>query len=498
MDFDYQWFLLGLPLFFILGWLGSRFDLRQMKRETRESPKAYYKGLSLLLNEQQDKAIDAFIETVQNDPDTTELHFALGNLFRRRGEFERSVRVHQHLLVRADLSQAERERAQHALAQDFVKAGLFDRAEAAYKVLEGTAYHTEARLALLNLYERSRDWRAAVDTAQQLESAGTGSFARRISHYWCELALMAEEQHHPDEAERALQQALKADPSSARPWVMQGQRLARAGKPAEAFEAWNELRRRDPASFTLVANDYAAAAHRRRPRGRRQGRAREAAGRRAAPRLPQRLGQARGRPRGRRQPLPRDAARASDAVGRARGAAAARHRGLGQGRRARWPSSRWPTCAPPSRAPPSRCSAIAAPPAASRRSATSGNARAASAGTATPRCGSKNNDDPANTAAGRALGRSGAGRPSPRGIERRTRRTRGGHDAPHPVHEMGRQVRPRVRQPPLRDGAPPPARRLQVRLPDRLRRRHPQGSDAACPSPTSRCPTACPSAAGRS
>jgi lipopolysaccharide biosynthesis regulator YciM len=260
MDFDYQWLLLGLPLFFILGWIGSRFDLRQLKRETRESPKAYYKGLSLLLNEQQDKAIDAFIETVQNDPETTELHFALGNLFRRRGEFERSVRVHQHLLVRADLPQAERERAQHALAQDFVKAGLFDRAEEAYKALEGTAYHTEARLALLNLYERSRDWRAAVDVAQQLEAAGTGSFARRISHYWCELALVAEEQRHPDEAERALQHALKADPSSARPWVMQGQRLARAGKPSEAVDAWNELRMRNPTSFALVAGDYAAAA----------------------------------------------------------------------------------------------------------------------------------------------------------------------------------------------------------------------------------------------
>jgi len=259
MDFEFQWLLLGLPLFFILGWLGSRFDLRQMRRETSGSPKAYYKGLSLLLNEQQDKAIDAFIETVQNDPDTTELHFALGNLFRRRGEFERSVRVHQHLLVRADLPQAERERAQHALAQDFVKAGLFDRAEAAYKALEGTAYHTEARLALLNLYERSRDWRAALETAQQLETAGTGSFARRISHYWCELAQTAEEQHHPDEAERALQQALKADPSSARPLVMQGQRLLRANRPADAFEAWSELRRRDPAAFTLVAGDYADA-----------------------------------------------------------------------------------------------------------------------------------------------------------------------------------------------------------------------------------------------
>jgi lipopolysaccharide biosynthesis regulator YciM len=260
MDFDYQWFLLALPLFFILGWVGSRFDLRQLKRETRESPKAYYKGLSLLLNEQQDKAIDAFIEAVQSDPDTSELHFALGNLFRRRGEFERAVRVHQHLLGRADLPAGERERAQHALAQDFVKAGLFDRAEEAYKALEGTAWHTEARLALLNLYERSRDWRAAIEVAQHLENAGTGSFARRISHYWCELAAIAEQQHRPDEAERALQQALKADASSARPWVMQGQRLWHAGKAAEATDAWNELRARDPQSFTLVAGDYAAAA----------------------------------------------------------------------------------------------------------------------------------------------------------------------------------------------------------------------------------------------
>jgi lipopolysaccharide biosynthesis regulator YciM len=260
MDFDFTWFLLALPLFFVLGWVGSRFDLKQMKRETRESPKAYYKGLSLLLNEQQDKAIDAFIEAVQNDPDTSELHFALGNLFRRRGEFERAVRVHQHLLGRADLPQGERERAQHALAQDFVKAGLFDRAEEAYKALEGTAWHTEARLALLNLYERSRDWRAAVEVAQHLESSGTGSFARRISHYWCELAALAEQQHRPDEAERALQQALKADTSSARPWVMQGQRLWHAGKGAEAMDAWNELRVRDPQSFTLVATDYAAAA----------------------------------------------------------------------------------------------------------------------------------------------------------------------------------------------------------------------------------------------
>src|SRR5690606_4327119 len=147
MEFDLQWLRLALPGFFLLGWLASRVDLRQGRREERASPQAYFKGLNLLLNEQQDKAIDAFIEAVQHDPDTSDLHFALGNLFRRRGEYERAIRVHQHLLARGDLKRDERERAQHSLAQDFMKAGLFDRAEEAFKALEGTAFSTDARLA---------------------------------------------------------------------------------------------------------------------------------------------------------------------------------------------------------------------------------------------------------------------------------------------------------------------------------------------------------------
>ena len=149
MDFDLQWLLLGLPVAFALGWLASRFDFRQLKREQRDAPKAYFKGLNLLLNEQHDKAIDAFIEAVQNDPDTSELHFALGNLFRRRGEYDRAVRVHEHLLSRGDLAAADRARAQHALALDFLKAGLLDRAEDALRRLDGTAFENQARLALL-------------------------------------------------------------------------------------------------------------------------------------------------------------------------------------------------------------------------------------------------------------------------------------------------------------------------------------------------------------
>ncbi|HSV68510.1 MAG TPA: lipopolysaccharide assembly protein LapB [Methylibium sp.] len=252
--------LLGLMVAFAFGWLASRFDLKQWKREQSDSPKAYYKGLNLLLNEQQDKAIDAFIEAAQHDPGTADLHFALGNLFRRRGEYERAVRVHQHLLGRGDLSATERERAQHALAQDFLKAGLFDRAEAAFRALEGTVFDTDARLELLTLQERSRDWQGATETARRLEAAGTGSFAARIAHYGCELALEADARRWPEEAETALTRAREAAPQAARPRVLAGQRFAKAGHHREALAAWDELLAVQPGVFALVAAEYADSA----------------------------------------------------------------------------------------------------------------------------------------------------------------------------------------------------------------------------------------------
>jgi lipopolysaccharide assembly protein B len=260
MDFDLQWLLLALPGVFLLGWVASRMDLRQLKREEQASPQAYFKGLNLLLNEQQDKAIDAFIEAVQHDPDTSDLHFALGNLFRRRGEYERAIRVHQHLLSRGDLKREERERAQHALAHDFMKAGLFDRAEDAFKALEGTAFATDAKLALLTLHERSRNWHPAIDVARQLEAAGTGSFAPRMAHHWCEVAQEADARSHLDEAEQALKRAREVAPQAARALVLQGQRLMRQNKPAEAVAAWDELMAVQPLSFALIAADYAQAA----------------------------------------------------------------------------------------------------------------------------------------------------------------------------------------------------------------------------------------------
>jgi|NGEPerStandDraft_6_1074524.scaffolds.fasta_scaffold02644_7 lipopolysaccharide biosynthesis regulator YciM len=263
MDFEPQW-LIWVPVAFgvgfILGWVASRLDVRQGRREQKDSPKVYYKGLNLLLNEQHDKAIDAFIEAVQQDPDTSDLHFALGNLFRRRGEYERAVRVHQHLLGRADLPKSDRDRAQHALAQDFMKAGLFDRAEDAYKALAGTAFDTEARLALLDLHERERDWRAAVEIGRQLEKSGTGSFASRIAHYWCEIALEADAAHQTAAADAALAAARDAAPRDARPLVLAGERAAARGDHGEALRLWNTLITVHPASFNLVARRYAASA----------------------------------------------------------------------------------------------------------------------------------------------------------------------------------------------------------------------------------------------
>jgi lipopolysaccharide biosynthesis regulator YciM len=253
MEFDLTWVLLGLPLAFILGWLASRLDLRQFRLEDRQAPKAYFKGLNYLLNEQQDKAIDAFIEAVQHDPDTSELHFALGNLFRRRGEYERAVRVHEHLLSRGDLSQADRHRAQHALALDFLKAGILDRAEDALLKLNGTRFEAEAKLALLANYERSRDWELAAKVAEVLERANPGSFSQRLAHYLCEQAATETSRGKVKEAETLLQQAVAKAPDAPRARLELAQLQAKQGHVEPAWSGLCEALQTTPSAIPLIA-----------------------------------------------------------------------------------------------------------------------------------------------------------------------------------------------------------------------------------------------------
>lgn len=253
MEFDLSWILLGLPLAFGLGWLASRFDLRQMREENRRAPKAYFKGLNYLLNEQQDQAIDAFIEAVQNDPDTTELHFALGNLFRRRGEYNRAVRVHEHLLSRGDLSRADRERAQHALALDFLKAGLLDRAEDALRRLEGSAFEAQARMALLAIYERSRDWQQASDIARRMHDAQQGDFSTRLAHYLCEQALAQAAHGELSAAQAQLEQAVATAPQAPRARIELARLQQRQGQSDAAFATLQALAQAAPAALPLAA-----------------------------------------------------------------------------------------------------------------------------------------------------------------------------------------------------------------------------------------------------
>ena len=253
MNFDLSWILLGLPLAFVLGWLASRLDLRQLRIENRQAPKAYFKGLNFLLNEQQDRAIDAFIEAVQNDPDTSELHFALGNLFRRRGEYERAVRVHEHLLSRGDLKPADHQRAQHALALDYLKAGLLDRAEAALLKLEGTSFEAQARLALLANYERSRDWPHAAQIAQKLATANQGNFNARLAHYLCEQAATCLADGQPEQALSLLHKAMATAPDAPRPRVALAELLASQERFEEAYTMLVGSVETSPVSVPLIA-----------------------------------------------------------------------------------------------------------------------------------------------------------------------------------------------------------------------------------------------------
>lgn len=253
MEFDLTWALWALPLSFVGGWLASRFDIRQWRLEGRSAPKSYFKGLNYLLNEQQDEAIDAFIEAVQHDPDTTELHFALGNLFRSRGDHDRAIRVHQHLLDRSDLSRSDTDRAQHALSLDFVRAGLLDRAEASLRRLQGTAYASEAQVLLLALYERTSDWPQATAMAEQLESANRGSFKSRMAHYGCEMAREHLARGQTAQAQAELERALHIHPESARARLELAQLLEQQGHTDRACTELQALAKLAPNALPLAA-----------------------------------------------------------------------------------------------------------------------------------------------------------------------------------------------------------------------------------------------------
>ena len=233
------WHLLALPFLFVAGWLARGFESRVNETDNAALPRSYFRGLNHLLNDQPDKAIDAFIEVVRLDPETIELHQALGNLFRRRGEFDRAVRIHTHLLNRADLPARQRSQALEELGQDYLKAGLLDRAEDSFvQLLEDRHHRFDALRALVRIYQTEREWLKAVDCARKLEREAGESHHVAISHYYCELASDALARNALDDAQQAIDQALAANRKSVRGLILNGDVAAKRGEPQEALRQW--------------------------------------------------------------------------------------------------------------------------------------------------------------------------------------------------------------------------------------------------------------------
>lgn len=252
MEFEI-WWLLGIPLFFTLGWMAARIDIRQLLSESRSLPRGYFKGLNFLLNEQPDKAIDAFIDIVRLDPEAVELHFALGNLFRRRGETERAIRVHQNLLSRPDLPADQKTQAMFELGQDYLKAGLLDRAEETFHQLISGPHEAPARRALLEIYQREKEWARAIDAAYALQEAGAGGRQKEIAQFYCEIAQDELVRANTEQALTMLDKALATDRHSVRAVILTGDVYQSAGDTEKAVTTWRRVEQQSVPHVALVA-----------------------------------------------------------------------------------------------------------------------------------------------------------------------------------------------------------------------------------------------------
>lgn len=261
MEFE-LWMLLVFPLFFALGWLTARMDIKELLSESSLLPRSYFQGLNFLLNEQQDKAIEAFIEVVQVDPQTIELHFALGSLFRRRGEVDRALRMHLNLVERADLEDDKKQQAIFELAQDYLKAGILDRAELAFQQLHSSPYAKESLDFLLEIYQKEKDWLRAIDVCRQLTDLTGQSHNKDASAFYCELAAHELKHKQTEVAIVHLEQALEVNPHAVRANIMLGDIENEAGNYKSAIDFWKRIEEQDP-QFLQLAAERLLLAHRK-------------------------------------------------------------------------------------------------------------------------------------------------------------------------------------------------------------------------------------------
>ncbi|MCL2074986.1 MAG: lipopolysaccharide assembly protein LapB [Betaproteobacteria bacterium] len=248
MEIESYWYLLLIPLFFALGWLAARVDIHHVVRQSRELPRSYFQGLNFLLNEQPDKAIDAFLAVAQND--TVELNFALGGLFRRRGETERAIRMHQSLIEREDLGREVNLQALFELGQDYLKAGLLDRSEAVFVKLRDSSLREEAERQLLEIYQIEKEWEKAI----QIAGESTDPYADKIiAQFHCEIAERELSRSNFAAATTSLENARSVHRPCVRASILAGEVAARQNAPEEAIVIWRDIERQNPAYLALVA-----------------------------------------------------------------------------------------------------------------------------------------------------------------------------------------------------------------------------------------------------
>ncbi len=237
-----------LPAAAYSGWWVATRSYTDKKSETvNRLSHEYVVGLNYLLNEQPDKAVDIFIKILEVDSDTVETHLALGSLFRRRGEVDRAIRIHQNLIARPQLSLLQRKEALMALGQDYMSAGVFDRAERIFlEVVElGGNRETASLQELLAIYQQENAWEKALDIINKLEASTGNQLHFQAAHYYCEMAEKALKNKNPEQAQYCVKQALSIDKGSVRASLMLASLEQKAGRFRQAIRALKRVPQQD-------------------------------------------------------------------------------------------------------------------------------------------------------------------------------------------------------------------------------------------------------------
>jgi lipopolysaccharide biosynthesis regulator YciM len=245
--------LLLLPLAAASGWMAAKRSGRRSEQNLRAQDPAYFKGLNYLLNEQPDKAIDVFIQMLEVDSDTVETHLALGNLFRRRGEVERAIRIHQNLIARPTLNRDHRGQALLELGKDYLRAGLLDRAENLFEELaESSLYQQQALRNLLTIYEREKEWENCLQVSNRLESLTGEPLSKERAHYHCELAEEAQAARDFNLASKLLKKAQGLDRNCTRASMLLGAMEREAGDHRAAIRTFQKVGQQDAAYLSEI------------------------------------------------------------------------------------------------------------------------------------------------------------------------------------------------------------------------------------------------------